>query len=187
MGPSKRAQVEAIVRSISPSRGKFFDGELSDGEAIVRVVGFDKDQLKKLSEYCEKQQPCLLRHCEISEGRYGKPEVIIKSFTKVEPSGTNFVIPDPQNDGTTHISLVDLPSVNDYDRVSVTVSVLKVKDIETVGDGKQKQEIIVSDSTAKATLIVWEDKVNTLTEHKSYKLHRIQVHVYAGKHQLQIP
>lgn len=56
---SERADVEAVIRSVSP-RDNYFDGELSDGEAIIRFYGFDQEQAQRLKVLCDKQQPCLL-------------------------------------------------------------------------------------------------------------------------------
>ena len=58
--PAKRTDVEGIIRSISESprrKGEsplhtFFDGELSDEEQIVRMMGYDKSQLNKLQKFC---------------------------------------------------------------------------------------------------------------------------------------
>ena len=57
-----------VKKGASPSQA-FFDGELSDGEQIVRVVGYEKKQFEKLEGYCESQKPCCLKDCAISEGR----------------------------------------------------------------------------------------------------------------------
>ncbi len=65
---SEKADVEAVVRSVSPGE-KFFDGELSEGEAIIRFYGFDKEKADRLKCLCDKQQPCLLRNCVIKQGR----------------------------------------------------------------------------------------------------------------------
>ena len=89
-------------------------------------------------KFCADQQPCLLTSCDISTGRSGKPEVFVKSYTKVEKSPTEFSIPDPENDGASIVSLINLDQLEDYDRVTVKVVVVKVKDVETVGNGKCK-------------------------------------------------
>ena len=116
----------------------------------MKVVGFEPEQLKKLTEYCVKQQPCLLRHCEIAQGRSGKPEIVIKTFTKVEKFSVTFQIPDVGNDHTPHIDLVDLPLYQDFDRVTVMLTAHKVKDVKMVGsDNKHMQECVVADNSGK--------------------------------------
>ena len=39
----------------------------------------------------------------------------------------------------------------------------------------------------KGNLILWGDNVNTLEENKTYLMHRVQVHVFSCKYQLQLP
>ena len=43
--PESSVTVNGIVASLSPKKDKsrFFHGELTDGESVVRVVGFEKD------------------------------------------------------------------------------------------------------------------------------------------------
>ena len=64
----------------------------------------------------------------------------------------------------------------DYERVTVTVAVTKVKPVEILADG-QKQEVIVADDTAKTTFVLWENTVDSLIKRKSYCMQRIQVHI----------
>ena len=193
---SKKAEVEGIVRSISMSPVKkgaspaqvFFDGELSDGEQIVRFVGYEKDQFEKLDGYYQSQKPCRLRDCMISEGRTGKLQVVVKSYTSIGDSKTPFEITDSANDGSTTTTLSNILEFDDYERVNVSVLVLKVKDVETVGEKRrQKQEVVVGDETGKVILVLWGDKIGCLEEQKSYFFHRVQVNRYGGKAQLQYP
>ena len=65
---SQKAEVEAVVRSVSPGKN-FFDGELSDGDALIRFYGFDIEQAKKLKAMCDAHQACVLRNCVIKRGR----------------------------------------------------------------------------------------------------------------------
>ena len=58
---------------------------------------------------------------------------------------------------------------------------------ETVGSGKKKQEVMIADETGRTTLILWGKNVGQLLPNTSYRLNRIQVAVFAGRHQLQIP
>ena len=44
--------VSPVKKGVSPSQA-FFDGELSDGEQIVRVVSYEKIQFEKLEGYCK--------------------------------------------------------------------------------------------------------------------------------------
>ena len=43
------ATIHALVMSMSPpkKKGTFFDGELTDGDRVIRIVGFEKKTTKK--------------------------------------------------------------------------------------------------------------------------------------------
>ena len=65
--------------------------------------------------------------------------------------------------------------------------VIKVKDPQSVGKGKTKQEVIVADDTGSICLTLWGDDIGKLTEAKSYQLNRVQVHKFLGKYELTFP
>ncbi len=54
----------------------------------MRFYGFDEKQAKKLKLMCDNRQPCVLKNCIIKQGRRGKLEILVKSYTRVEPSET---------------------------------------------------------------------------------------------------
>ncbi len=64
----------------------------------MRFYGFDEKQAKKLKLMCDNRQPCVLKNCIIKQGRRGKLEILVKSYTRVEPSETMFK--DDVNDGS---------------------------------------------------------------------------------------
>lgn len=88
------ATISAIVASVSPTKPKksnFFDGELTDREAIVRVVGFDQQQRDALKQYKEKCLPVTLRNVQIQENKITKKmEVVLKTYSKMEQSSMKF-------------------------------------------------------------------------------------------------
>ena len=103
-----------------------------------------------------------------------KPEIVVKTGTKIEDSTTVFNISDPEH-GTTVVNLADLHSFEHYDRVTTNVRVLKVNEPVTVGStNTAKQLCIISDDSGQAQLVLWNDKVGTFVENKSYTLHRFQ-------------
>ncbi len=119
----------------------------------MRFYGFDEKQAKKLKLMCNNHQPCVIK-----QGRRGKLEILVKSYTRVEPSETMFK--EDVNDGSVDMCIVNLSEFNIDDRVTVSVAVLRVKEPESVGNGKLKQEVVIADQTGKATLILWESDVN---------------------------
>ena len=74
-----------------------------------------------------------IRNCDVSKGKYGKLEVIIKTFTKVEECDATFNISDPETDGTTPIDLQDLPQQDNYERVTLYATILKLFEPKQVG------------------------------------------------------
>ena len=47
--PSNNANVNALLSPVKPTR--YFDGELTDGNTVIRVAGFDKAQQQHLLAY----------------------------------------------------------------------------------------------------------------------------------------
>ena len=71
--------------------------------------------------------------------------------------------------------------------MTVKVNVLKVNEAQALNRGKVKQEVVVADSTGKATVTLLEPDVGLLKPHKSYQLNRLEIHSYQGKHYLAFP
>ena len=95
-----------------------------------------------------------------SEGKNGKLQVVIKSYTSIEKSKTEFDIPDSANDGSTTTTLGSLSVFESYDRVNIDVAFFKVKNVEIVGENQmQKQEVVVADETGRAVLVLWGDRI----------------------------
>ena len=53
------------------------------------------------------------------------------------------------------------------ERVTIKVTVVKVNEPQTVPGGKAKQDVVVVDSTAKATVTLWESNIGLLKLKKS--------------------
>ena len=52
---------------------------------------------------------------------------------------------------------------------------------------KTKQDVVVADATAKSTVTLWENDVNSLQQGISYQLNRLEVRVYMGKKHISFP
>ena len=69
----------------------FFDGEISDGKACMRVFGFDLGVRRRLLDYQAKEDAVLLSHCEVKRVHRGDQlEGLVTKFTEVEKSGKSF-------------------------------------------------------------------------------------------------
>lgn len=62
-----------------------------------------------------------------------------------------------------------------------------MKDPVTVSNGKQKQDIVIADSTGHTTLTLLEEDIGMIVESKSYQLNRVQINHYLGKIELNFP
>ena len=133
-------------------------------------------------------QQVTLRNCQISQNRSGKPQVVIKSYTAIEKAKEKtFTINDPTTLGSPRLHINHLDTLNDYDRVTLEVKVMKVNEQITVPTGKIKQDVIIADHTGSTTLTLWQNDINLLVQGNSYKLNRMQVHTYLSKKLLTLP
>ena len=64
---------------------------------------------------------------------------------------------------------------------------IEIYDPQKLPGGKTKQEVVLADETATASLILWEDDINLLVKNKSYQMFRLAVRIYMGKKQLSVP
>ena len=98
------------------------------------------------------KQPIKLEDCEVKQARRGtKMEVMLKGSTKIADSPKKFNIPsaDFEDDPLP-------PPVNQC----VRQNYVKVTECINVGD-KHKQDVTVADTTATATVTLWEETSKT--------------------------
>ena len=60
--------VKGIVTSLSPARQaeRIFLSELSDGKAIILLVGFDRVHCRFLDKHMNSETPIMLHNCQIA-------------------------------------------------------------------------------------------------------------------------
>ena len=86
------------------------------------------------------------------------------------------------------ITLDALPTLPQYEKVSVNVKVLQLFKSEQVGqDKKVKQEASVADHTAATRVVLWEQHVDALQEGKCYNLKNFHVKEFRSKKHLSMP
>ena len=174
--PNEHSTVEGLIASVSPMRSgnKYFEGEITDGRKCIRIVGFDGTQHNKLASFVDDKKPS---NCEVKKSLSKDDcEVVVKSYTGLQLSPTHYDISNIENVGTTNASLSDLSKMNRYDWVNVTVKVMKLNDLEVVGNGKH----IISDSTGSCLLTIWEDDIGKIEEGNSYQLSRLFIQCFKG-------
>ena len=163
--PDTHASVHALVLSLSPTkpRGTFFDGELTDGVKIVRVVGFDKQQHTKLQDFHVKQAPVTLGNCQVQFNKvHHKLEVAVHSYTNIGPSDAKFTVCDMKTFRSEVIELAAVTNENEYDKVTVKAQVIKIADAATVGRNLTKQEVTIADASDAALLTICQNDVGKL-------------------------
>ena len=189
----KSAKVQGVVTSLSPLKSnktgttKYFEGEISDGKSCRRLVGFDAKLHSKLQEYHEKNEALALGNCEIKQSRYGSElEVVVRSNSDVYQSPTKFDV--ASSSVSRHlgsdVTLVELTQLANFQKITVRIKVMAVKESETVKNGFVKQDCIVADASASCKLVLWGD---SLEEDISYKLSGLIMRTYNGKKYLSIP
>ena len=71
------------------------------------------------------------------------------------------------------ILLSQLDEQKDYECVTVRGKVIRVQDPVKVSPVLRKQNITIADSSAAARLTLWENSINKLSLHKSYRFHYV--------------
>ena len=185
--PIPNTTVEAVILSLL-SHPRYFDGELTDGEKIIRFVAFDTNQGKTMDTFFKKKTPVSLQGCRVQYNKtYHRLEVVVKSYTKISPSTRKFKVENLKTVGATRICISDLPKMNEYDRVVIQCHVIKLDIPKIVGGGKRKQDVTIADKTGSAILTVWERDIGTIKLEQSYQFNRVTVRTFQGKINLSLP
>lgn len=165
---------------------KYFEGEITDGEVIIRIVGFDRDKREQL--VLNEGKTVILSDCQIQHNKFnGKLEILIKGYTRIAESDPLFEVSDISTFGSEKISIRDVPMQHDNNRVTVSVNIIKIDEPKTVGNNKLKQDITIADETGMTTLTLWDDNINKLQAGSSYQLSRLIVCTFRGKTSLKLP
>ena len=86
--PAPHTTVDTLVALLSPppKSGRYFDGELTDGEKVIRLIGFRKAQRDILESYYKKKLAVTLEGCRVQFNQANKKrEVVTKDYTKYLP------------------------------------------------------------------------------------------------------
>ena len=182
------ATVSGVLTMLSPIRPKkYFDGELTDGEATMRLVGFDKSKLDQLRPFCEYELPVTLRDCNIKRSVYNDTlEIVLRNHTKIEHSTMGFKIADLKTAGSLLIPLKEVNSLPQHKRVTVQATVIKVHEPKQAKT-TNKQDITIADESSKATLTLWGSDVGTVELNASYQFNRLEIRIFMGKVYLSFP
>ena len=74
--PSQNARIHGVVNSLSPMKKSrncaYFDGEISDGKASLRIFRFNSAVRRKLADFQEGSSAVALSHCEVKKSQKGE-------------------------------------------------------------------------------------------------------------------
>ena len=136
-----------------------------------------------MEEFQGKDATITLSNCEVKRSRQGETlEILVGKDSQVDVSDKEFdvsAISDAKYGET--ISLDQLPDLDQFQRVSVTVKALRVDDLQQIPSGKMKQDVLVGDSTRTARLTLWEEEIGSMDDNSSYQLKGVTVRQFKGK------
>lgn len=135
--------VQGVVLKVSPLKkskmgNSFFDGQISDGMATMRFVGYDSKVRRRIVEWEGKD--VTLSKCEIKTGRHDGDglEVHLRNTTEVAKSEKTF---DVSNEIAQKDAITDVGAVHElvqYQRVTVEGKVVELDVAKEVSGGKKK-------------------------------------------------
>ena len=180
--PISSANIHGIITSLSPvKKGRnrhYFDATLHDGISKLRLVGFNSKQEATMSDHMQNKELVQLNDCQIKPARRGHDMEVL--LTTIHGSPKKISVPSIEFEDNTPVTiqLQQLQQKTIYDTVTVNVKVISILEPELVPPGKRKQHITISDSSSTATLILWEEHINTLSANTCYTLKSFVVREY---------
>lgn len=174
--PIKFAKLHGVLATVSPMKKSvggcsYFDGTLTDGQKNIRLVGFNTKIQQKLADFKDRNEPVAILNCEVKEGKYTSDlEVHMRNSTDVQRSPNKVDVASiVANLPTDLVTLDQIPSLANFQRVTVKIKVITIKEEEEVKKNLFKQECIIGDATATTKICMWEDNVGILAEKQSYE------------------
>lgn len=79
--PIQHANVETIITSLLPEKtdSRFFEGELTECECVLGIVGFEKHQRQRLDSFCANGVPVTLTNCQVQLNKLkDQLEIVVK-------------------------------------------------------------------------------------------------------------
>ena len=159
----------------------FFDGVLADKTSQIRLVRLQGMQQRKLNNYHYKNIAGALETCEAKSARQGEGyEVMLKTSTLIKQSPKKLDVASLMADIATAfktVTLSSLESLDDFQKVTVNIKVVKLKD-ETQDGERLKRDVSAADESGVARVSVGEGNVNAMEKDRSYCLKNFMVREY---------
>ena len=150
---------------------------------VLLTRRFDRAHFSQMEQFWQKKTTVTLKNCQIKPGKFASSlEILFRNYTTLKPSAVTLDLSNWDILVTKLLDIAQLPTTNEYERVTVLAQVIKVTDPKKV----TKREVTIADSTEAAILTLWGADINKVSLANSYQFHRVVVCTY-GKHQLSFP
>lgn len=180
------ASIHGVVTQVSPVKvskkgNRYFHGEVSDGRSTLRFVSFMDKQQKQLKEFLQTRRSVEMRNIQVKASLRDttKKEILVKGATKICASSQEFDTTgiEFQAAETITITLKEVSEIEPLTIVSILVKIARCEEPITLGT-KQKQDILVCDSTGQGVVQLWEQSIGMLKAGRSYQLTNFRIVEY---------
>ncbi len=192
----ERGLVNGVVTSLSPKKGKFFDGSLEDESGVVRFVGFNEPQRLKIADFVKEKQPVKFTNCKIQKAYGGGDgvEIVLSDHSGIQKSEKDFKIEFTnleamldRSDIAKDIKLGEVEKEAEFQKVNVKVKIADVSEAVSLGNKSRIQKVTVVDESGTSDLTLWENDIGKLWKGNSYKIENLMVKYYRGECSLTSP
>ena len=192
---SKHAKINAAVASLSPvkmgkhSKATYFHGTLTDGNNMIRMVGFDQRMHEEIHKYYKEKESVTISNCEIRPSKLDNDEleVIVRSTSSIQMSPSKFNVPSDISVASQSVTISEIKDLPLFKSISVTAKAIQVHQPEQIFNGKVKQDIQLADYTGAVNLVLWEEDVGMLEQGTSYHISGLQVRTFNNERYLSLP
>ncbi len=186
------ANIHGIVASVSPmrkgKRSSYFQATLTDGDAAMRVVGFQPSQREKLETLKEKAEPISLHNCQLKRAWASDDlEILLRSSSTFQHSPKKFKAANIAELGSSNCTVDKIANRTVYDKVSIRAKVVRVDQPVKVSGNLTKQDLALADATGSIKLTLWQDKIGSIEQGTSYHFTNMVVRTYLHTKYLSMP
>lgn len=187
VGERSEANVYGIVLDLSPvkksSRNpqvQYFDGRITDGVKVARMVCFDSKKRALLDDAREKGTSIGLKKCKVKENR-GKYEIIASTATRIDVTDKEYIVDESLKAGRP-LTLGSIDQMKDMvvnQQVTLKVKIIQVEVAVNINtnDGRmvRKQECVCADSSGSSRLVLWEIDIGKVEVGHCYELQDVTI------------
>ena len=103
------------VYSLSSLENNYFEGEITDGVAVIRIVGFDRTHYSQMVQFWHKKMMVTLNNCQIKQSKFATDlEILFRNYTTLERSDVTFDLSNWDMLGTKLLDIAQLPTTKEY-------------------------------------------------------------------------